>query len=331
MEVPSNAIEFNDQFNSEEACLEFLKQLRWPHGFMCPNCSHDDGYFLTCRPLIQCVLCRHQTSVTAGTLFHKTHLPLRIWFYMIFQVSSDKGGASSSRLASELNLPQKTVWNILHKIRHAMGRRDETISLAGFIEMDEAIIGPHARRPTGTRPKPLLLDSVDIPAAGSPKPKQKGRGRPRKKGPNPKTQTPVLVLVEQEPQHAGFVAMRVLDHIAREDILEFVKLRVDECQHIKTDGWLSHHVLRTFNCTYEAVVCSGPDGCIELPIVHRTISLLKNFLMGTYWGVSVKYLHSYLQEFSFRFNRRDTHYPLWLSLLRACAFGLPFTCAELKL
>lgn len=331
MEIPSNIIEFNDRFNSEEACLEFLKEIRWPQGFVCPNCNHDDGYFLECRPLIQCVLCRHQTSVTAGTLFHKTHVPLRIWFYLIQELVSDKGGASSCRLAATLKMPQKTVWNILHKIRHAMGRRDENITLAGFIEMDEAIIGPHARRPTGAPPQPFVFDTEEQQAADTPKPKQKGRGRPRKEGPNPKTQTPVLVLVEQEPQHAGFVAMRVLDHIAREDILEFVKQRVDECQHIKTDGWLSHHVLRKFNCTYDAVVCSGPNGCIELPIVHRTISLLKTYLLGTYYGVSVKYLQSYLHEFSFRFNRRDAHSPLWLSLLRACVFGLPFTCAELKL
>ena len=331
MELPGNAIEFNDRFNSEEACLEFLKELRWPNGFVCPNCGHDDGYFLSCRPLVQCVLCRHQTSVTAGTLFHKTHAPLRVWFYIIREVASDKGGASSSRLASVLGMPQKTIWNMLHKIRHAMGRRDENITLAGFIEMDEAIIGPHCRRHSGARATPSPTGPETSTEPDPQKPKQKGRGRPRKNGPNPKTQTPVLVLVEQEPQHAGFVAMKVLDRIARNDILEFVEQRVDECQHIKTDGWLSHHVLRTFNCTYEAVVCSGADGCTELPIVHRTISLLKNFLMGTYWGVSVKYLHSYLQEFSFRFNRRDTHHPLWLSLLRACVFGLPCSYAELKL
>src|ERR1700679_928605 len=109
MEIPSNIIEFNDRFNSEEACLEFLKEIRWPQGFVCPNCNHDDGYFLECRPLIQCVLCRHQTSVTAGTLFHKTHVPLRIWFYLIQELVSDKGGASSCRLAATLKMPQKTV------------------------------------------------------------------------------------------------------------------------------------------------------------------------------------------------------------------------------
>jgi hypothetical protein len=84
-----------------------------------------------------------------------------------------------------------------------------------------------------------------------------------------------------------------------------------------------------FPCTYEAVVCSGPSGCIELPIVHRTISLLKTFLMGTYFGVARKHLQLYLHEFAFRFNRRKTSQPLWLSLVRACVFALPGHYAEL--
>ena len=145
-----------DNFDKEGSklrlrCLAYLRELRWEHGFVCPNCGHDDGYQLQSRPLIQCPLCRHQTSITSGTLFHKTRIPLRIWFYIIYAMSLDKGGASSTRLATELGMHQTTVWFMQHKIRHAMGRRDEPIQLAGFIEMDEAIIGPHARRTAGPR------------------------------------------------------------------------------------------------------------------------------------------------------------------------------------
>ncbi|MCB9466791.1 MAG: IS1595 family transposase [Cyanobacteriota/Melainabacteria group bacterium] len=153
MEMPKTITEFQDTFKTEEDCLSYLQELRWPKGFICPNCFHDDGYRLECRPLIQCSVCRHQTSVTAGTIFHKTRTPLRIWFWMIFCLASDKGGASSSRLAKQLGMHQATVWNLLQKLKHAMSRRDENISLAGFIELDEAIIGPHARkegRPSGS-------------------------------------------------------------------------------------------------------------------------------------------------------------------------------------
>lgn len=329
MQIPANAIEFNDQFNSDEDCLAFIAELRWPNGFVCPNCGHDDGYQLRSRPLIQCSVCRHQCSITAGTLFHKTRLPLRVWLYIIYSMAHDKGGSSSTRLAAQLGMHQTTVWHIQHKIRKAMGHRDQPIQLAGFIEMDEAIIGPHARRPTAPRKQIPPTQPEDPPSEKSQKPKQPGRGRPKKSGANEKTQTPVLLLVEQEPNHAGFVAMRVLDSLARQDILDFVENRVEKFQHIKTDAFPAHHVLRLFDCTYEAVPCGGPDGCVELPVVHRTIMLLKEFLMGTYFGVSVKHLPGYLNEFAFRFNRRQIKYPLWLSLLRACVSTLPFAYAEL--
>lgn len=144
------AIEFQDSFRTEEDCQRYLAKLRWPKGFICPNCEHDDAYLVTTRGLFQCVVCRHQTSVTSGTLFHGTKIPLRNWFWMIYQVSQDKGGASSTRLAEQLGMYQKTVWHILQKIRHAMSRRDENIILAGLIELDEAVIGPQARK-TGRR------------------------------------------------------------------------------------------------------------------------------------------------------------------------------------
>lgn len=328
MNIPANAMEFHDRFQTQEQCLDFLAQLRWPKGFICPNCEHEGGYQLSSRPLIQCAVCRHQTSITAGTLFHKTRIPLRTWFYLIYSLVHDKGGASSSRLASELGMYQTTVWHMLHKIRHAMGRRDQSIMLAGFIEMDEAIIGPHARRHSGPRTE---KGSSETDSEGEKRRKQPGRGRPKKSGVNKKTQTPVLCLVEQEPSRAGFLAVRVLEHVNREETLDFVESRVDRFQHIKTDGFSTHHVLRQFDCTYEAVVCSGEQGCVELPIVHRTIMLMKQFLMGTFFGVSVKHLQLYLNEFSFRFNRRDAKFPLWYSLIKACTHALPCAYAELTL
>lgn len=141
-----SALEFQDRFRTESDCLSYIAQLRWPKGFRCPNCDHDVGYQLKTRPLIQCAVCRHQTSITSGTIFHKTRTPLREWFWMIYQMCQDKGGSSSSKLARQLDGFQSTIWNQLQKLRHAMERRDEGISLAGYIELDEAVIGPHARK-----------------------------------------------------------------------------------------------------------------------------------------------------------------------------------------
>lgn len=316
MDIPRDAIAFNQKFSSEQQCLDLLEGLRWPRGFVCPNCDHDDGYRISTRRVIQCVLCRKQTSVTAGTIFHKTRIPLIIWFYIIFLMTSDKGGVSSTRLADQLHMRQKTAWFILHKLRTAMGQRDALIKLAGFVEMDEAVLGPQARRPTTSKEE-------------DPFPRARYRGRLPKPGNKRKVQTDVLVLVEQEKNHAGFVAMKVLQRVGSEDIREALERRVDKFQYIKTDGFHAHHhALRNFPCQYDAIPCGGERSCVELPVVHRVISLLKNFLMGTYFGIAKKYVQPYLDEFAFRFNRRDAKHPLWLSLLRACVSSLPVCYSE---
>ena len=325
MDIPMTALEFQDRFRTETDCLETLRKLRWPQGFICPNCQHDDGYFLAERALMQCVNCRHQASVTAGTLFHGTKIPLRNWFWMIYMVAHDKGGASSSRIAQQLGMYQKTVWHILHKIREAMGNRDDSITLAGLIELDEALIGPEARK-TGRRKKAK---------EGCAPERHKGmrsRGLAPISGSKKKTQTEVLVMVEDDGFRAGNLVMKVLDYSDRQDIREIVEHRVDPSQYFKTDGWQPHFVLKSMGHNLQSKVCSNSPLAVEwLPHVHRAISLLKRFLLGTYHGVSARYLERYLQEFSFRFNRRHKQKNIWQSLLFACVSSLPVTYAELKL
>ena len=318
-----SAIEFQDRFRTEEDCLEYVRQLRWPHGFICPNCGHDDAYELKERRLYQCYVCRRQTSVTAGTIFHKTRTPLRHWFHMIYQIAQDKGGASASKLARQLNGFQSTVWNQLQKLRHAMERRDETITLAGFIELDEALIGPQARKTGRQRREPNTKKE----------PRMKTLGKRKQDGSKPKKQTEVVVMVEREKFKAGNLAMKVIYKTTRNDLREAIEQRVeDNHQSFKSDASQSHYVVRSMGHDLEALKLSGtPLSCEELPIVHRAISLLKRLLIGTYHGVSPKYLQRYLSEFCFRWNRRDAEQTLWSSMLKAACFALPMTYAELKL
>lgn len=317
---PKDAIEFQKSFGSEEQCEAMLVRLRWPKGFICPNCEHDDGYQLNGRSLIQCTVCKRQTSVTAGTIFHRTHLPLVCWFRIIYEVVQDKGGASATRLSTQLSRPYKTMWHVLQKIRHAMGRRDESISLAGLIEMDEAKLGPQARRP-----------SKDTANGGTGKPGKKPYGRKPSHSGKRKTITEVLILVEAERFKAGNVAMRALDTLGFKSVGEFVEQRVEPEQWFRADAHHSHWVLRNLAKQFKITKSSEAKGPDALPVVHRVINLLKHFLMGTYFGVSVKYLQRYLHEFCFRFIRRDKPHLLSCSLLRACLFTLPMTYAELKL
>lgn len=316
---PKDAIEFQKAFSTDEQCRSALFKLRWPNGFRCPNCEHDDGYELPDRGLIQCAVCRHQTSVTAGTIFHKTHLPLTCWFRIIYEVANDKGGASATRLAAQLRRPYKTIWHVLHKIRHAMGRRDEGISLAGLIEVDEAMLGPEARRPS----KAIT--------GGKRQPAKKPWGRKSRKGLKRKTITQVLILAEAERFHAGNVAMRALESLSYDDVGDFVEDRVEPGQWFRSDAHGSHYVLHAFSRNFKLTKSSEAKGPDALPVVHRVINLLKHFLMGTFFGVSVKHLPGYLNEFCFRFIRRDNQERLSSSLLRACLFATPMTYAELML
>jgi hypothetical protein len=317
---PEDALSYQKAFGTEEQCTEALFKLRWPKGFVCPNCQHDDGFEIPTRRLIECRLCHHQTSVTSGTVFHKTHLPLTCWFWIIYQVAQDKGGVSATRLASQLNRPYKTIWFVLQKIRHAMGRRDEMISLGGLIEMDEAKLGPEARRPAKENEEDKK------------KPRKKPYGLPSsKKGAKRKTIVEVLILTEAEHFHAGNVAMKALDKLGFDSIREFIELRAEPGQWYRTDAHHSHWVLRQLSPNFQITKSDEAEGPEALPCLHRVINLLKHFLMGTYFGVSAKYLPGYLNEFCFRFIRRDNQARTPRSLLQACLFALPMTYDELKL
>lgn len=321
MQETLTVIQFHDRFRTEEDCLQYIEKVRWPKGFRCPNCGHDDAVRLSTRRLHQCRNCHRQTSATAGTIFHKTRTPLRHWFYMIFEMTQDKGGASASKLARHLNGFQSTVWNQLQKLRHAMQRRDETISLAGFIELDEAVIGPEARK-TGRQ----KIDKTK-------EPRKKRLGKRKGDGRRPKEQTEVVVMVERENAHAGNLAMRVIYKTTRQDVREAIEQRVDDNrQAFKSDACQSHFVVRSMGHDLQALALAGsPVACEELPIVHRAISLLKRCLMGTFHGVSSRYLCRYVAEFEFRWNRRDSERTLWSSMLKAACFALPMSYAELKL
>jgi hypothetical protein len=251
-------------------------------------------------------------------MFHKTRVPLLHWFWIIYATAHDKGGCSALRLAQQLSMHYSTVWHIVQKIKHAMSRRDERILLAGLIELDTMLVGPEARK----MGKPSNRKEDD--ALG------KRLNKPVKVFMCGKLQTPVIVMVEVLSSGAGNVAMRVVERSAYDDIKEFAEQRTEPGQHFKTDGHGTNFALRTVGSFHEAKVCSGEDSIKWLPVVHRVIALAKRHLMGTYHGVSPMYLQRHLDDFCFRFNRREKTLSLATSVLRACLFANPMAYAELK-
>jgi hypothetical protein len=281
-----SVFDFKKRYQSEEDCLQAIQKIRWPNGFICSRCGHDDGYRLHTRRVIECCVCKCQTSITAGTIFHKTKAPLLKWFWMIFLIAQDKGGGSALRLSKQLDMYFKTTWYMLHKIRRAMSRRDsKAIRLAGLIELDEGYFG-------GTHRK-----------------------------------TQVLVAVERERKQAGYLVMKkIFGKMASEpEIKRVVKIRVDNTsqQYFITDCAAAHNTLTKLGHKLETHKSTPESAAKHLPLVHLAISLAKTFILGTYHGVSRKYLQNYLDEFCYRFNRRFKESELHESLIRACVHARP--------
>jgi len=272
-DYPETLLEFEQRFASEEACREYLFNLRWPHGFRCPRCQHDKAW-LTKRNLYHCVQCGYETSVTSGTIFQDTRKPLQLWFRAMWYVVNQKNGVSAIGLQRVLGIQRyETVWIWLHKLRTAMVRpgRDR---LSGTVEVDETYIG-------GKRPG------------------KRGRGAAGK--------SLVLIAVEDKVNHIGRIRLRRVLDAGAESLMPAVQESVEPCSIVRTDGWSSYE--RLASTGYEHIIARHTADVGEnlLPLVNRVAALLKRWLQGTHQGaVRISHLDYYLDEFTFRFNRRTS-------------------------
>ena len=270
-DYPKTLLEFRDRFSTEEACLEYLMLLRWPTGIECPVCGHRE-LRRTTRGLFECRKCKHQMSVTAGTIFHNTRKPLRLWFETMWHITSQKYGANALGLQRMLALGSyHTAWKWLHRLRRVMVRPGRE-NLSGAVEIDETYIGGErsGKRGRGAENKTLVAVAVEDSKADT----ERGIGR---------------------------IRLQCVSDASGNSLLGFVKTHVCIGSEVRTDGWPSYTALPSMG--YEHTVVGSKD----LMIVHLVISLLKRWLLGTYQGaVSSIHLPYYLDEFTFRFNRRTS-------------------------
>ena len=138
--------QFREAYGTEEQCRAVVEELRWPKGFVCPLCGGTEGKWLSTRPKIQCRACRHQVSLTAGTIFHATKLPLTTWFLAMWLIATAKNGISSVELGRRLGIKQTHAWALKQKLMHVMAERDGAKRLDGRVEMDDAYLGGHRPR-----------------------------------------------------------------------------------------------------------------------------------------------------------------------------------------
>ena len=273
--------EFLMQFKNEEDCWNYIFELRWPNGYICPKCNNGDKYWLTEQKLIHCSSCGYQASVTGGTIFHGTRKPLLLWFHIMWWVVAQKTGASANNLMDFMGFGSyETAWSWLQKLRRAMVR-PERDKLSGEVEVDETYIG-----------------GVEI-----------GKG---KQGRGAETKTLVVVATECKGKQIGRVRFKYIPEASSIYLLQFIEENIESGSTIITDGWTGYNALtsnKKYNHEVKVISGSGNEAHELLPHVHLVDSLVKRWINGTHQGnISPKYLSYYLDEFAFRFNRKLSTY-----------------------
>jgi len=272
-DYPKNLLELERRFSTEEACRQYLYELRWPDGFRCPRCWHGKGWHSR-DGLIRCTACDYKASVIAGTVFEGTRKPLVLWFRAIWWVTSQKSGASARGVQRILGLGSyETAWAWLHKLRRAMLRpgRDR---LSGTVEVDEIYIGGK-------------------------KPGKRGRGAEGK--------ALVVIVAQVKDKHIGRIRLHRVADASAGSLEPVVQQAVVAGSIVRTDGWNGYNRLKALGYTHEVVRKNAGVGDNLLPHCNRVAALLKRWLMGTHQGaVSHEHLDYYLDEYTFRFNRRTS-------------------------
>jgi len=293
-EYPHNLLELERDFATDRACRAYLFRLRWPDGFRCPECGHDTAWTLK-SDAFKCVRCGQKTSVTVGTVFEGTRKSLVLWFRAIWWVTSQKNGASALGVKRILGLGSyETAWTWLHKLRRAMVRpgRDR---LSGSIQVDETYVGGE-------------------------KPGKRGRGAVGK--------TLVVIAAQEDGEATGRIRLRQVPDASGPSLETAVQAMVEPGAVVKTDGWDGYNGLAALGYRRRIIRKTAEVGENPLPLCHREAALIKRWLGATHQGaVSHEHLSYYLDEYTFRFNRRTSQYrgKLFYRLLQNAVAVAPVT------
>src|SRR5712692_1920501 len=247
-DFPKTVLEFQRRFATEDACLRYLTESRWPDGFVCPRCQGRESYWKAPRKLHQCKVCGYQASVTAGTVLHRSKMPLVQWFWAAYLVTTHTPGLSALQFARQMDMNYETAFQMLHKLRAAMVKEGQD-RLSGAVEVDECYIGGerHGKGGRGAAGKVIIAGAVEV------------RGR-----------------------RAGRIRLRVVRSVSDESLTGFVKATVEEGSTVLTDGWHSYSGLPAMGYQHKPEVEGKRERAVEiLPLVHIVFSNLKTWLLGT--------------------------------------------------
>jgi transposase-like protein/Zn ribbon nucleic-acid-binding protein len=298
MSLPVDLCDLMDSFGTDDRCRAALEGLRWPAGPECPRCQSTKLSRMYKRDQFDCDSCGYQFSVTAGTIFHDTHLPLRKWFLAVYVMTESRKGVSANQLKRMLGVSYKTAWYLCHRIRAAMVEATPTL-LSGTVEADETYLGGKPRHPAKNRQeaaKRWLQDRVVV-----------------------------LGAVER----GGKVRLAVAPHNRKGDVMRFLHGTVDDhAAAIYTDEFRSYNEIGDEDTVHAAVNHRAKEwvrGDVHTNTIESVWSLLDRAIIGSYHKLSDKHLSAYLTEFEWRFNNRENPYLFRDTLMRlVAAEALPY-------
>src|SRR2546423_3337928 len=283
-----------EQFGTDEQCRIALEKLRWPDGVKCPRCQSDKMSREYKRNQFDCESCGYKFSVTAGTIFHDSHLPLTKWFAAIYLICESRKGISANQLKRTLHVAYKTAWYLCHRIRAAVKDADTSL-LNEIVEVDETFIGGKAKN----------MHKKDRER------KIQGRGTVNK--------AMALAIIQRD----GAVRIKLEKTRDRETLHNFIREQTaPDTKRIMTDDWPAYNGIEDSDTTHETVNHSADEyvrGDVHTNTVEGVFSLFKRSIVGAYHQVSVKHLDRYLDEIEFRFNNRNNPYLFRDTLLRLIA------------
>jgi transposase-like protein len=295
------------QFSTEARCRELLERLRWPEGVMCPRCKDSRVSRMKDYARFECVGCEYQFTVTSGTIFHDTHLPMPIWFLAVLLICEAKKGMSANQLRrtiwGEHRGSYKTAWYLCHRIRKAMASA-EKVMLDGTLEMDETWVGGRERNPHGAGRIPYA-ESKKVPVVGI---KQRGGE---------------LRFFKAEDVKSGTLAKYIKENVS-EDVDVIMTDEWKAYLGAMTKAGVSPEKHKRVNHSAKIYV----DGDVTTNGIESAFSLLKRGIVGSWHKVSAKHLPAYLEEMTFRFNRRGRS-DLFIDTLRHMVTADPLTFQEL--
>jgi transposase-like protein len=289
-----------NRFGTDEKCREILTKLRWPNGTECPRCKMQSIAWLSSRKQFECLECAYQFSVTAGTIFNDSHLPLEKWFMATYLMCESRKGMSANQVKRMLGISYKTAWYLCHRIRSAMATCDKPM-LDGTVEMDETYVGGK-RRNSGYRGRELGDREIVIGI------RQRGGDLRFFHAADIKSKTLAKYIKENVSAD--------VDVIVTDEFAAYPSAMRHGGQELK-----KHKTIKHKSRVYV-------DGDIHTNTIESAFSLLKRGIIGTWHRISAKHLPAYLEEMTFRFNRRKRS-DLFLDTLRHMVTADPLTFERL--